>query len=174
MITILVAFDDNRVIGNNGKLPWHIPKDLELFKKRTWGHPVIMGRKTWESLPKKPLPGRTNIILSSNFVEIPTTHLARCTGIPRTEIRVYDNLEEAVKWCRGRNESFIIGGGQVYKSAMKIADRIIVCKVHGKFAGDTYFPKIGWRWRKKSIEHHPGFDVVEYRRILGKYFSIFA
>jgi dihydrofolate reductase len=159
MITILVAFDENRVIGNKGRLPWHIPEDLKLFKKRTQGHVVVMGRKTWESLPKKPLVGRTNIILSSHYVEIPDFHSAISTPI-----RIFNNLNESLGHL---NQIFIIGGAQVYKSAMKIADRIIVSKVHGKFEGDTYFPKIGWSWRKKSIEHHSEFDVVEYRRISG-------
>jgi dihydrofolate reductase len=179
MITILVAFDDNRLIGQNGKLPWNIPEDLALFKQRTMGHTVIMGRKTWEGLPKKPLPGRTNVIISSNFVEIPNRHL-----IKRTPIRVCNNLKQAVRnlqrkgncpkhWrsstegCPWQPEIYIIGGGQLYKAAMKIANRIIVSKVHGKFEGDTYFPKIGWRWRKKSVERYSGFDVVEYRKIWG-------
>ena len=175
MITILVAFDDNRLIGNNGKLPWHIPEDLTLFKKRTMRNIVVMGRKTWESLPKKPLVGRTNVILSSNYIKIPDFYSTK-----PTPIRIHNSLSEAVgTFCGGHplghlNQIFIIGGAQVYKSAMKIADTIIVSKIHGKFEGDTYFPRIGWKWRKKSVEHHEGFDVIEYGKILGKYFSIFA
>jgi len=180
MITILVAFDDNRLIGRDGKLPWHIPEDLALFKKRTMGQIVVMGRKTWEGLPKRPLVGRINVIISSNFIEVPNTHSLR-----PNPMRIYNSLKQAVKdvgshrrpWPKNwypQPDIFIIGGGQLYRSAMKIADRIIVSKIHGKFEGDTYFPKIGWRWRKKNVEHHDGFDVVEYHRMRLKYWSIFS
>jgi len=174
MITILVAFDDNQVIGNKGELPWHIPEDLALFKKRTLGHPVIMGRKTWDSLPKRPLTKRINIVISNGFVEIPGGHLTA-----KSPIRVETNLGsalEAARTCRPLygtgiigypHEIFIIGGRMVYETALRKGwvDRILVSNVHGTHEGDLHFPTIKWwRWKKKVLEVHEKFNVVEYRK----------
>jgi len=162
MITILVAFDGKRIIGNRGKIPWYIPEDLSLFRERTMGHPVIMGRKTWDSLPKKPLTGRINVVISNGLVEIPGGHLTR-----KSPIYLAADLQEAIHIAclHSSNEIFIIGGGMVYETAMKsgLVDRIIVSQVFGKHKGDTHFPKINWwKWKRRTLEKHEKFDLVEY------------
>lgn len=162
-ITILVAFDDNRIIGDNGKLPWHIPNDLKFFKRMTQGHPIIMGRKTWDSLPIKPLPGRMNIVLT------------------RDERLLYEKSKEIV--AEGpiyfpdilhvmkilEKDAFIIGGAQVYELALKlgIVDRVIVSRIKGSYQGDTYFPLLlEDRWGCKpfgtAIEGQDDFEVLEF------------
>jgi dihydrofolate reductase len=159
-ITILVAFDDSFAIGNQGTIPWHIAEDLRLFKTRTMGCPIIMGRKTWDSLPVKPLPGRTNIILSST--------LPRSKKLGVNEVWA-TSLENAISWVKDHSqmkEIFIIGGKQVYEAALKIADRLLVSKIPGVHEADTYFPPLSADWIGAEIEQHEGFTVWEYRKIL--------
>lgn len=125
MIKIIVACDKNGLIGDKGKIPWKIPEEMKFFKETTWGHTVIMGRLTWESISEKfrPLPGRENIVLTSSKID----------GVLTAK-----SLEEAIKMAS--HEVFIIGGAKVYKEALKYADRIIVSFVEGEYTGDTYFP----------------------------------
>lgn len=128
-ISIIAAIGSNREIGKDNKLLWHIPEDMQHFKQITWGHPVIMGKKTFESLGK-PLSGRTNIVLThdNNF------KVEGCL--------VAHTIEEAISLgeSRDNNEIFFIGGGQIYHQAMKYADKLYLTIVHGKFEADTYFP----------------------------------
>lgn len=158
MISILVAFDEKRLIGKNGKLPWHIKEDLQLFKERTLGNSIIMGRKTWDSFPKKPLPGRLNIVLSKTFEG----------GIFNNE-KVYAvrSLEEGVflaKAMMKQKDIFIIGGAEVYKEALnkKIVDKIIVSKIKGSYEGDVYFPEFDKLWVANLVSTYDQFDVWEY------------
>lgn len=140
---------ENRVIANKGKIPWHISEDLKRFKKLTTGYAVIMGRKTYESIGK-PLPNRINIIVSrdkdfrliysSNQVEKNSSRQDRTVAL------VVHSLEEAIEKAKRsmfhvlRSEIFIIGGGQIYREAIKIADKLYLTIVKGNFAGDTFFP----------------------------------
>lgn len=128
-ISIIVACDENRGIGKNGKIPWHIPEDLKRFKKITMGHPVIMGRKTFKSIGK-PLAGRTNIIITRD----------RKFKIPNC-ITVH-SIKEAIDKAKklDKEEVFIIGGAQIYKQAMVFADRLYLTKVKGNYDADTFFP----------------------------------
>lgn len=153
MISILVACDSNRLIGKNGDLPWHIPEDLKLFKKRTKGHCVVMGRNTWESIGKKPLPDRTNIIISKTL------------SFDRDEHFTCKSLETALAMAEiAHQEVFIIGGAQIYKAALNLGwvDKIIVSKIKGEYEGDTYFPELGEEWEAKLVSQHEQFDVWEY------------
>lgn len=137
MISIIVATSKNRVIGNNNSLIWKLPADLKRFKQITTGNTVVMGRKTYESIGK-PLPNRRNIIIT------------RDTNYLVDNCEVVNSLEEALMLCN--NDCFIIGGGEIYKQSLDIADKIYLTLVQEDFEGDTYFPEIGKEWTKVSRE----------------------
>ncbi len=129
-ITLIAAMSQNRVIGKDNGLPWHLPQDLKRFDDLTRGQPVIMGRKTYESVGH-PLPGRDNIILT------------RQPDYSVQGAAVCGSLEEALSSLRGRaDEVFILGGGQVYRQALALADRIYLTVIHEQIDGDTYFPPL--------------------------------
>ena len=157
MITILVAYDDNRVIGYKNQIPWHIAEDLRLFKKRTLGYKILMGRRTWENLPHKPLPGRLNIVLTRQ----------QFSGDRSEDGPVFTN--DIVMICteaRVHHENlFIIGGSQVYELALKLGlvDNIIVSEVQGQHEGDAYFPTLPEnRWNCRHLEKYDQFEILEY------------
>ena len=129
MISLIVAASTNNAIGKNNQLLWHLPKDLKFFKNKTWAMVVIMGRKTFESV-NKPLPGRLNIVITSN------------REWKAEEVMVASNLEDAIALAGAEHfqEIFIIGGGEIYKQAMPGADKIYMTRVHAELDGDTFFP----------------------------------
>ena len=136
MISIIVAVSDDWGIGKNNELLWHIPEDLKRFKRLTLGKCVIMGKKTWESLPRKPLPDRKNIVLT----DIPD----ECINCSFTAY----SIDDALSNCEKDQEIFVIGGGSVYRQFMPIADRLYITHVHKKAPADIYFPKIDRRkWK---------------------------
>lgn len=125
-ISIIAAFNPQFIIGINGKIPWHIPEDLKRFKKLTMSKPIIMGRKTWESLGSKPLPGRLNIVVSQSLYK----------GVPNEEVIVYKSLEVALRGLRSgtfAKEVFIIGGERLYAEALPMADRMYLTAVDKEF-----------------------------------------
>jgi dihydrofolate reductase len=130
-ISLVVAASENNAIGKNNQLLWHLPNDLKFFKNTTWGMPVIMGRKTYESV-NKPLPGRINIVIT------------RQPDWKATGIIVAASLQDALQKAAETNckEAFVIGGGEIYKWAFSIADKIVLTRVHTQIEGDTYFPVI--------------------------------
>jgi len=159
-ISFIVAMDQNRVIGRNNRLPWHLPADLAFVKKTTWGHPVLMGRKTYESIGR-PLPGRTNVIFTRN-------RDYRAEGC-----EIVHTVEEAIAKFDGEGkELFILGGAEIYRLFLPIADRIYATEIAHEFEGDTFFPEIDpeiWREvsRQKGIrdEKNPyDYDFVVYER----------
>lgn len=130
MLSLIVAMSENRVIGVDNRLPWHIPEDLKRFKKITSGHAIIMGRKTFESIGK-PLPNRTNIVITRNKDYL-VEGVVTCFS-----------LREAVEWAGrapGSEEIFIIGGGEIFKEALPKAGRIYLTEVQWPFEGDAFFP----------------------------------
>ncbi len=138
-ISIIAAIAENNVIGNNNDLIWHISEDLKRFKKLTSGHTIIMGRKTYESLPFKPLPKRKNIVIS------------RKDDLYFEGAIVVKNPEEALKECKDEDEIFICGGATIYNHFLNIADKMFLTKVHQEFEGDTFFPEIDYyEWELKS------------------------
>lgn len=144
MISIIVAIAENRAIGKNNDLLWHIPADLKRFKRITKGHPVIMGKRTWESLPLKPLPGRRNIVITDQ----PGERIDGCET-------VY-SIEEAAGLCQPGEENFIIGGASVYRQFLPLADRLYLTLVHKNFEGDVFFPEIDYgSWTKVDQEECP-------------------
>lgn len=139
-LSLLVAMASNRVIGVEGKLPWHVPSDLKRFKALTMGHHIVMGRKTFESIGRL-LPGRTSVIVT------------RQRGYAVPGAIVAHSLDEAVRACAGDSEVFVIGGGQLYAEALPHADRIYLTQIEGEFAGDTWFPALApGEWLESSRE----------------------
>nr|AIA12226.1 Dihydrofolate reductase [uncultured bacterium] len=143
IINMVVAAADNNVIGKDNRLLWHLPNDMAFFKNTTWGMPVIMGRKTFESLGK-PLKGRTNIVITTNK-----------NFSPGGAVIIANSFDEAVREAGsvGARECYIIGGGEIYKQAMHKANRIYMTRVHTSPHGDTFFPSINDNdWLKTSSD----------------------
>lgn len=139
LVSIIAAMDQNRLIGSENDLPWHLPVDMKYFKETTLGHYVLTGRKNYESIPEKfrPLKGRTNLIVSNSKIQFPGAILV-------------SSIEEGVEIARkaGEKELFIIGGGQVFKQSMHLANRLYVTLIHHQFNGDVFFPQINWeQWK---------------------------
>ena len=130
MISIIVAVSEDLGIGKDNELLWHISEDLKRFKKLTSGNAVIMGKKTWESLPRRPLQGRKNIVLTDD----PNESF-------ENSVTAY-SIDEALNKCGPDEEIFIIGGGSIYRQFMPIADRLFITHVHKKAPADIYFPEI--------------------------------
>ncbi len=155
-ILLIAVMAANRVIGRDGETPWHIPEELLFFKETTMGHPLIMGRRTFASLPG-PLPGRENIILSRDPAFAPPGTVTAAS------------LKAGLDLCRGRTKVFIIGGAQVFSEAMPLATGIILSVLDREVAGDTCFPEISPDlFRETGRERHTGtepFTVIRYRRL---------
>jgi dihydrofolate reductase len=131
------------VIGAGGDIPWRVPEDFAHFKRTTAGHPVVMGRLTWESLPKRPLPGRTNIVVSSRGPH----------GVPDADAVPAGSIGEALEAAAdapGGDETWIIGGSQLYSEALPIADVLEVTEINAEIEGDVFAPEIGPEWTVAS------------------------
>jgi dihydrofolate reductase len=158
-LTLLLARARNGVIGANGKLPWHISEDLVRFKNITMGHPIVMGRKTWESIGR-PLPGRRSIVVTRNRDYV------------ADGAEVVTSLEEALARCTDTDEIFVIGGAELYAAALPRADRLLLTEIDEDFGGDTFLPAPSRAdWKEASRERHEptaargfSFDYVDYRR----------
>lgn len=159
-LTIIVAAAENDAIGKDNKLIWHLGDDLKRFKNLTNGHHIIMGRKTFESFPK-PLPNRTHIVITrQNDYSVPDG------------VIVVNNLEDAIDAAKKDPQPFIIGGGEIYKQALLIADKIELTRVHASFEADTFFPKIDtniWKeitntFHPKDEKHKHEFSFLTYKR----------
>jgi dihydrofolate reductase len=158
MISIIVAVAKNNAIGKDNQLLWHISEDLTYFKCITSGHPVIMGRKTYDSIGK-PLPNRKNIVISRNMQE-------------QEGIIIVPSLEAALEMTRNEAEAFVIGGGSIYREALPIADKLYLTKVNIDYDADTFFPEVKTsEWKEISREDflhgekfpHP-FSFIVYER----------
>jgi len=155
-LIIIAAMSENRVIGRNNALPWSLKADMEHFKKHTMGWPCVMGRKTWESLPKRPLPGRPNIVISRSLGD-----LAR--ALPSA--LVFPSLREAVQHCAGYEKVFVCGGASVYAEALPLADKIELTVLAGQYEGDAFFPEIDpVLWKITSKEDFDGFSFISYTK----------
>lgn len=158
-ICLIAAMAANRVIGRNNALPWQLPADLRHFKALTMGHPVLMGRKTYESIGK-PLPGRRNLVITRN----------RAYAAPGCE--VVHSLDEALAACSGAQDVFVIGGAELYREALARAQRLELTEIHAVFEGDALFPPFApEQWREAAREiHEPDsgaafrYDFVRYER----------
>ena len=131
-ITIIAAVAENGVIGNNNDLLWHISADLKRFKKLTSGHTVIMGSKTFQSLPVRPLPLRTNIVITQN------------RDLKAESCIMAYSIEDAIEKMNPEGDNFIIGGGKIYAQFLSIAQKLFITRVHKSFSGDIFFPEISF------------------------------
>jgi len=153
MISLIVAFDENRVIGKNNKLPWNIPEEMEKFKKATMGNIIIMGRNTFEGIGR-PLPGRINIVItkdeSFHYKGVEVFH------------SVEEALEEALKLGK---EVFFIGGESIYRQVTDLVDKFYISYIHGKYDGDSYFPEISLsNFQLIKEEIYDDFIYKEYEK----------
>jgi dihydrofolate reductase len=157
-LTLIVAYDRSRAIGRGGALPWRLPEDMAHFKRSTLGHPVVMGRKTWDSLGR-PLPGRRNLVVS------------RAATLALIGAEAFGSLDAALTACGEVAEVFVIGGAQLYALALPRADRVLATEIDADFGGDTFFPPLPPQFAQTGREHHPpagerrfGFDIVSYEQ----------
>jgi dihydrofolate reductase len=160
MVSLILALSENRVIGKDNQLPWHLPDDFAYFKRTTLGHPIIMGRKSFKSLGK-PLPKRTNIVVTRQEDYRPKG----CV--------VVHSVEEALQVAKAEDEEvYVIGGAEIVKKAFPLVDTMLLTEVHAEVEGDTYFPEYNKsEWEEKSREYHPtderhqyAFSFVRYDR----------
>lgn len=138
MISFILAMDENRVIGKNNQLPWHLPEDLKFFKRVTMGHPIAMGRKTHESIGRI-LPGRENIIITRN------------RDFTCEDCTVFYSIDDFINYCNEKDdEVFVIGGAEIFKELLPVVDRLYLTMIYEQFEGDTFFPEL-------SLDH---FELV--------------
>jgi dihydrofolate reductase len=150
-VSLIAAMDHNRVIGKDGTMPWHLPADLQWFKEKTKGHPVIMGRKTWESIGKA-LAGRTNIVIT------------RQLGYSAPGCLIANDAAEALSLAGGSGETMIIGGARVYAACLSMAQKLYITVVHEDFEGDTWFPSFSLNdWLVDSVRHRKSDDKNAHR-----------
>ncbi|WP_341709891.1 dihydrofolate reductase [Limnobacter sp.] len=184
-VSIVAAVAQNGIIGINNSLPWHLPEDLAFFKQTTLGRPVLMGRKTYESI-NRPLPGRLNVVLSSNTHWKPApakdgtprsviTHPATLPEGNSTQIATATSLPDALKWLSSFEQVFLIGGSHLYQQALEqnLVDELILTEIHQSFEGDARFPQ----WNRELFreveriantatpERAWGFDFVKYAKV---------
>jgi dihydrofolate reductase len=153
-VYLVVALARNGVIGARGKLPWHLPEDLQHFKRITLGHPVIMGRRTWESLGR-PLPGRENIVVTRR-------PLYEAAGAS-----VASSVQAAIALCADEPVAFVIGGAEIYAAALPLADGLVVTEIDRDYEGDTRFP--AWdreAWKVSQKEAHTSIDGLRFDFVL--------
>jgi len=160
-IIIISAIASNRVIGrSNGEMPWHVKEEFQHFKQTTLSSPIIMGRKTFETLGK-PLKGRENLVITRN----------KDYTLSFKETIIFNSLKAAINYCKSRNyeKAFIIGGGGIYRQALTIADEMILSFMKFEADGDVVFPEIeSDTWQKVSTEDREQFEIVKYVRKHGK------
>lgn len=159
-VTLIAAAGENNELGKDKDLVWHLPDDFKRFKKLTTDHHIIMGRKTFESFPK-PLPNRTHIVITRQEDYEPEGAI------------VVHSLEKALEIAKADPQPFIIGGGEIYKLSMDVADKIELTRVHGTFDADTFFPEIqanNWKlvssvFHEKDERHAYSFTYLTYERV---------
>lgn len=163
-VALIVAVAENGVIGRDGGMAWHYPADLRHFKETTMGHPVIMGRVTYESIVEglgHPLPGRTSVVLTSQDREYPEDVVAvdsieNALEVAREDLAVRDRDDATV---------FVAGGGSVYEQFLPVADRLYWTEIHETYEGDTYFPEVDWDdWSAVERDDHEELSFVVYDR----------
>ena len=146
-----MAYDDNRLIGNGGDLPWRIPEDLKKFKELTSGNIIIMGRKTYESIGK-PLPNRINMVVTRN------------KNYSAEGVFIFNSIEAALRKASVfHKEIFFIGGGAIYNEILSLVDTMYISHIKGSYNGDTYFPEVDFtKWKVESKEEYEKFDFIKY------------
>ena len=162
IISLIVAASEENVIGKDNDLIWHLPADMKYFKEKTLGHHVLMGRKNYESIPAKyrPLPNRINLVVSRK-------EIGRENGT-----HFFTSIEDAIEFAKlgGETELFIIGGGEIYRQTMDLANIIYITKVHHQFVGDTHFPEISLNdWAEVKAEFRAADEKNKYDMTFHQY-----
>jgi dihydrofolate reductase len=192
-IIIIAAMAENRVIGKDNAMPWSIKGNLAHFREMTMGWPCIMGRKTWESLPKKPLPGRLNIIISKTMTDssvpqnelcppkralspmesfVPQNELCpqKTSSVPKDSvqnIKIFPSLPSAIEYCAGYEKIFICGGETIYRQALPLANKIDLTLIRGQYEGDAFFPEIDTAiWKKINTVNFDMFSLITYSKFI--------
>lgn len=159
MISLMWAMDENRVIGKNNQLPWHLPEDLKYFKRVTMGCPIVMGRKTFDSIGRV-LPGRENVIMTRDVHYV------------QDGCKILHSVDELKQYSKDKDEVFVIGGAEIFKETLTIADQLYITAIHHEFPGDTFFPAFPMdEWELVSSEtgvkneQNPyDYEFLVYRR----------
>lgn len=151
-VNLIYARAANGVIGKDNAMPWHLPEDMAHFKRLTQGWPVIMGRKTWDSLPTRfrPLPGRTNVVVT------------RQSGWNEAGAQSASSLADALKLCGQSEEVWVMGGAKIYAQAEPLADRIEVTEIAQDFEGDAFAPRLGPEWIEVACENHVSSNGMKF------------
>jgi dihydrofolate reductase len=152
MLSHIVAVSENNIIGAKNELPWHLPNDFKYFKNKTWGMPVIMGRKSYESL-KKSLPGRINIVVTKK------------TNWHPDDVFVVNDIDDAIEKAKESDarEIFIIGGGEIFKQTINIVSKIYLTRVHATVDGDTFYPELDKeKWKLIDQQSFPADEKINY------------
>ncbi len=159
-INLIWAQARNRVIGNKGTMPWHLPEDLAHLKRMTLGYPVVMGRKTWDSIPPKfrPLPGRTNVVITRQIDwradgALPANNMIEALSICEHMSIILDPSPEQL---------WVIGGAQIYAQALPLAKRVVVTEIDSDFEGDAYAPTLGTEWKETNREQNTSTTGLKY------------
>lgn len=156
ILALIAAHDQNLVIGIDGELPWKFREDMLYFKETTMGYPVLMGRGVFEEIGEKKLPGRRNIVLTKtrDYTDI--------------DVEVFRSLETALENLKNKKKVFVIGGGEIYRQTIDIADELYITEIHNRYKGDTYFPEyrhlIGIKWDEIWREDHAEFSFVHLKK----------
>lgn len=166
-VALIVAASDNNVIGNNNALPWHLPADFAFFRQTTMGKPVVMGRKTYESIGR-PLPGRPNVVISRNPDWRVTSDVEVVSSVPAAIARARVLAEAS-----GQGEVMVIGGAEIYRLTLPDADRVYLTRVHARIEGDAFFPELDPAvWQLTSVRECPAdernrwdFSFLQYDRV---------
>ena len=152
-LALIAAHDENLIIGNEGQLPWNIPEDLKHFKKTTMGFPILMGRGVFDEIGRKPLPGRKNVVLTSQTFD---------------NVPCFAKIDDALKYLQNEERVFVIGGGQIYAAMIHLCSYMYITEVDGKHDGDVFFPEyrnqIGTVWQEVNRNQFSGFRFIEYKR----------
>ena len=153
-LSIIVAVARNRVIGANNTLPWHLPEDLKRFRALTTGHHIIMGRKTYESLNRL-LPGRTTVIVTRN------------SNYWVAGALIASSLQQAIKLCGNDEEVFLIGGAELYREGLKLADKLYITEIDATFEGDAFFPELDkTKWQETLRERHTSTQGLNFSYVI--------
>ncbi|MDR1420617.1 MAG: dihydrofolate reductase [Treponema sp.] len=161
LVIIIAAMAENRVIGRGGAIPWSIKEDMRRFRDLTMGFPCIMGRRTWESLPHKPLSGRLNIVVS----KLMAAHQAGNTDGENGGVLVFSSFNDALEYCGACEKVFVCGGASLYREAMPAADIMEITLIHKTFRGDVFFPPIDPEvWEEKTVDEKGDFAFISFSR----------
>ena len=155
-IIIIAAMSANRVIGKDNALPWSLKEDMAHFRELTRGWPCVMGRRTWESLPRRPLPGRLNIVISGSMPD---------SGTERDAATIFPSLPAALEHCAAYQKIFICGGASIYRQALPLANKIELTVIYEQYEGDTFFPEIDPAlWAKTGSKDFDNFSFISYTK----------